>query len=125
MAKMHERQIFQELATLITSDSPTTWFSLISIYLCHDGAMKLTHYFREAPTSDWCSFDPSSVGFDIMDWWENYHGLVKQAEGNEFKFAAAVLDRSGNLRLKLSYEIVDPLAGIDILKMAEKLINNS
>ena len=125
MALMHRTETFQKLANLISGVAPEKWSSLLSIYLFHDGAMKLKQYYKETPTSDWCSFNTGSVGFDIMDWWEAYHGFVEEAEGNKFKFAKAQLDHSGHLKMHLSYEVVDPLSDSDILQIAENLSANS
>ncbi|ERS89326.1 hypothetical protein Q667_12595 [Marinobacter sp. C1S70] len=125
MAQMHEKQTFQELASLLGLIAPEDWVSLLSIYLFHDGAMKLKHYVKEGPRSNWRTLNTGSVGFDIMDWWQNYHGLVKEAEGSEFKFAKAQIDPSGNLKMRLSYEAVDPLSDIDVLRIAENLSENS
>jgi len=125
MALMHEKETFQKLASLVSGVSPEKWASLLSIYLFHDGAMKLKHYYKKYPESDWTSFNTGGVGFDIMDWWQAFHNSVKDTEGNEFKFAKALLDHSGNLKMHLSYEIVDPLSDIDILQIAEGLSENS
>ena len=80
------------------------------------------HSLRDLPgTYEKSGLNTGSLGFEIMDWWENYHGLVKKAEGNEFKFAKAKIDPSGNLKLQLAYEVIDPLSDIDILRTAENL----
>ena len=97
MAQMHEKQTFQELASLLGLIAPDDWISLLSIYLFHDGAMKLKHYVKEGPGSEWRPLNTGSMGFDIMDWWQNYHELVKEAEGNEFKFAKAQIDPAGSI----------------------------
>ena len=125
MAQMHEKQTFQELASLLGLIAPDDWISLLSIYLFHDGEMKLKHYVKEGPGSEWRPLNTGSMGFDIMDWWQNYHELVKEAEGNEFKFAKAQIDPAGHLQMRLSYEVVDPLSDIDVLRIAESLSENS
>ena len=43
MAQMHEREIFQQLASLLSSVAPENWYLIQSIYLFHDGAMKLSY----------------------------------------------------------------------------------
>ncbi|MBN8240839.1 hypothetical protein JF541_16880 [Marinobacter hydrocarbonoclasticus] len=121
MAQMHEKRIFQELASLLALIAPENWISLLSVYVSHDGAMKLKHYVKVGPRSDWRILNTGSVGFDIMDWWQNYQRLVKDAERNEFKFAKAQIDQSGHLQMGLSYEAVDPLSDTDILRIAESL----
>lgn len=121
MAQMHETETFQKLANLLGAIAPTNWADLLSIYLFHDGAMKLKHYVKDTPGGDWRPLNTGSLGFEIMDWWENYHGLVKKTEGNEFKFAKAKIDPSGNLKLQFAYEVIDPLSDIDILRTAENL----
>jgi hypothetical protein len=121
IAKMHEKEAFQKLADLLSTLAPENWSYLQSVYLFHDGAMKLKHYYREAERSYWKPFNTGSMGFDVMDWWEAYHKLVKESEGNDFKIAKAVIDSGGNLEMNLSYDAVDPLADIDILEISERL----
>ena len=121
MSKMHEKETFQKLATLLSSLAPDKWNAILSIYLFHDDAMKLKFFFKKADDSDWAPFNTGPRGFDVMRWWQDYHGMVKEAEGNEFKAARAILDSNGNLKIKLSYEIIDPLADIDILRSTENL----
>jgi|GEM_PF-6998683 len=83
--------------------------------------MRLKECYKEDPGSDWKSFNTGSSGFDIMDWWEAYHGMVKEAEGNEFKVARAIIDSNGDLKMNLSYDICDPFADIDLLTLIEQL----
>lgn len=121
MAQMHERETFQKLVSLLCSEAPDKWSYIQSIYLSNDGAMKLVAYYKKEESSEWEHLNYDFVAFDIMDWWEAYHRLVKEAEGNEFKAAKAILDCKGNLKMRLSYEVIDPLDDIDELKELENI----
>lgn len=112
---------FQKLESLLSSTAPLKWHSLQSIYVFHDGAMKLKAYYKENSGSEWVTFNTGSTGFEIMDWWQDYHRKIEETEGKGFKAAKAILDSSGNVTTKLSYVVIDPLADIDLLKATESI----
>jgi len=118
---MHKKETFQKLATLLSTIAPEKWSSLQSIFLFHDGAMKLKQYYKSSDCNEWKSFNAGPSGFELMDWWQAYHGLVLESEKNEFKAAKAIIDNNGNLKIKLSYEVIDPLTDIELLEVIDKL----